>query len=180
MEIFEDCNALFQSIILYNCNGGRQIFYESKSILEDHRGDEIVNEVVVVHGEEFVKDELVVVHGEEFHDKEELVVVNDANYSEKSSVHEDDEMDMDIDESLSLSCNSEPSHMVEPEVENKREEEEIDPVYVKYGERMKWFNLESAVLGNCYFIREDFRTYGFLSTIYEQNVQKKAYKKLRK
>ncbi|MCL7029866.1 hypothetical protein MKW94_015347 [Papaver nudicaule] len=102
----------------------QQIFDEPNSIIKFQRGTYVAKEVVVAHGNELLQEILDV--------PAELVCqVLDDEFSPESFSHTDDvDMDLDIDyESLILSC-----HIV-------KQEEEIDPFYKKYLERMRWFDL---------------------------------------
>ncbi|KAI3986866.1 hypothetical protein MKX01_014567 [Papaver californicum] len=125
----------------------QQIFDESsKSIIKFQRGTYLAKQVVVVHGNE-VLQEILDVPADTFVKETELLVCQnlDDDFSQESFSRTDDiDMDLDInEESLPVSCSLESSyyHIEENKSENVKQEEEIDPFYMKYLERMRWFDL---------------------------------------
>ncbi|KAI3840466.1 hypothetical protein MKW92_020127 [Papaver armeniacum] len=127
----------------------QQIFDESssKSIIKLQRGStDLAKQVVVVHGNDLLK-EILDVPADTFVKDGKLVCENlDDIFSQESFSQTDDHVNMDLDiedEPLPFSCSLESSfdHIEENKLEIVKQEEEIDPFYTKYLERMRWFDL---------------------------------------
>ncbi|KAI3925586.1 hypothetical protein MKW98_001440 [Papaver atlanticum] len=126
----------------------QQIFDESssKSIIKFQRGStDFSKQVLVVHGNENLQ-ELLNVLEDTLVKEAKLVCQNlDDIFLQESFSHPDEvDADLDIsDEPLPLSCSLESSfdHIEENKLEIVKQEEEIDPFYKKYLERMRWFDL---------------------------------------
>lgn len=126
----------------------QQIFDESssKSIIKFQRDStDFAKQVIVVHPNELLQ-EILEVPANTFVKETKLVCQNlGDNFLQQSFSHTVDvKMDLDIeDETLPLSCSLESSfdHIEENKLEIVKQEEEIDPFYTKYLERMRWFDL---------------------------------------
>ncbi|KAI3887142.1 hypothetical protein MKX03_014155 [Papaver bracteatum] len=126
----------------------QQIFDESssKSIIRFQRGrTDFPKQVVVVHGNDLLQ-EILDVPEDTFVHETKLVCQNlDDNFLQESFSHPDEvDVDWDIsDEPLPLSCSLESSfdHIEENKLEIVKQEEEIDPFYTQYLDRMRWFDL---------------------------------------